>query len=108
MAGVEAYEADVANGRVWMMYAHDGVQHRVNLLLHEGSEIPMHSHSYAHDYVLGKGTYALTIERPDGEKREEVVSGETYGHVPAGWRHHFRLAKWGGEPGKVDCFWREK
>lgn len=107
MAGVAHFETDIPNGRVWAMWEENGFQHRVNILMREGAEIPMHAHSYAHDYVLGVGVYAITVETPDGVKEpEKLIEGGSKGHVPAYWKHHFRLEKWGGAPGKVDCYWR--
>lgn len=107
MAGVTHYESDLPNGRVWAMWEADGWQHRSNILMHEGAEIPMHAHSYAHDYRLGVGTYGLVVESPEGVKEaEKIIEGGSTGHVPAWWKHHFRLVKWGGAPGQVDCYWR--
>lgn len=105
MAGVTLYQSDISNGRVWVMWEQDGIQHRTNILMREGAEIPMHSHDYAHDYNLGVGVYALTVEK-DGVKQPEVlIAGNSKGHVPAFVKHHFRLHKWGGVPGQIDCHW---
>lgn len=106
MAGVTNYQADIVNGRVWAMWEADGFQHRINILMHEGAEIPMHSHSYSHDYRLGVGVYALTVEVDGVKEPERLIDGGSIGHVPAGVQHHFRLVKWGGAPGHVDCYWR--
>lgn len=108
MAGIVAFEADLLHKRVFAMWAADGYQYRANILLEEGADIPMHVHNYAHDYELGVGTYGLTVEAPDGTvEPERTLEGGSKGHVPAYWRHHFRLLKWGGAPGKVTCYWAE-
>lgn len=106
MSGLTLFEADLAHNRVFAMWDDGSYNYRANIMLIEGAEIPMHAHSYEHEYKLGKGTYSLTIESPSGIKEpEQILQGGSTGKVPAWWKHHFKLIKWGGEPGRVECFW---
>lgn len=99
--------ADPDNGRVFMMWHDGGYEFRQNTLLHVGAAIPMHAHHYAHDYLVGPGVYALTIELPCGAVEEVEVREGYVGHVPAQHKHHFKLIEWGGAPGWVRCYWPE-
>lgn len=99
--------ADPDHGRVFMMWQDEGYEFRQNTLLYVGATIPMHEHHYAHDYLVGPGVYALTVERPDGSVEEREVQGGYVGHVPALHKHHFKLTEWGGAPGFVRCYWLE-
>lgn len=97
---------DQDNGRAFVMFRDQGFEFRINYLLYEGAKIPMHSHSYDHDYRLGRGVYGLVIESPEGVKEQEVLlPPESRGHVPKLWKHHFRLVKMDEEPGRIDCYW---
>lgn len=97
--------ADPDNGRAFLMWQDDGYEFRQNILLYVGATIPMHAHAYAHDYLVGPGVYALTIELPDGATEERIVREGEKGHVPAQHKHHFKLIEWGGREGFVRCYW---
>lgn len=106
MSGLVLFEADLDHQRVFAMWNDATHHYRANIMLAEGADIPMHAHSYTHDYRLGAGTYGLVVESPAGIREpEQVLEGGSTGSVPAWWKHHFRLLKWGGEPGRVECFW---
>lgn len=106
MSGLTLFEADLAHQRVFAMWSDDKFNYRANIMLAEGADIPMHAHSYTHEYRLGKGTYGLVVESPAGIREEEqILEAGSTGVVPAWWKHHFRLIKWGGEPGRVECYW---
>ena len=99
--------AEPHNGRVFLMWQDGGYEFRQNTLLYVGAVIPMHSHEYAHDYLVGPGKYTLTVEKPDGGVENHEVSEGYVGHVPARHKHHFTLIEWGGSEGWVRCYWPE-
>ena len=99
--------ADPDNGRAFLMWRDEGFEFRQNTLLYVGASIPMHSHEYAHDYLLGPGVYELTIEYPDGATVKREMRECDSGHVPARHKHHFKLTEWGGREGWVRCYWPE-
>jgi len=101
--------ADPDNGRAFLMWQDGGYEFRQNTLLYVGASIPMHSHEYAHDYLLGPGVYSLVAEHPDGtaEPERRILREGERGHVPARHKHHFTLIEWGGSEGWVRCYWPE-
>lgn len=91
-------DSDLANRRVWSMWAEAGIQFRSNVVTEAGATIPLHSHSYDHVALCMAGRFRCEVDK----ESFEVATGSKI-FIGRGRQHTFTLLD--SAFGEILCIW---